>query len=238
MAKRVGVVLAGCGYLDGSEIHEAVLTLLHLSKAGVKVECFAPDIDQSAVMNHKTGEEHEGVPRRNVLEEAARITRGKIHSLFNARAEDLDALIVPGGFGAAKNLSDFAFRDVVDDMDVELHLRSIVEDMHMARKPMGFICIAPACVAAVALRDKGIEVTCGRDESIAAKLGLLGQTHIEKDVDEIHVDEANNIVSTPAYMLATNIAEADEGISLLVEEVVKRMGAYEAPKAEDTEAAI
>lgn len=234
MAKRIGVILAGCGYLDGSEIQEVVLTLLHLQKSGVKIECFAPDIDQATTVDHKTKEEKLGAKRRNVLEESARIVRGNVHSMFNARAEDLDAIVVPGGFGAAKNLSDFAFRDVVDDMDVELHLKSLIEDMHKARKPMGFLCIAPASVAAVALRNESLQLTCGRDEGIAAKMGLLGHTHVERDADQILVDEDHNIVTTPAYMVATNIAEANEGIEKLVAEVVKRVNEYVEPTAEET----
>ena len=237
MSKRVGVVLSGCGFRDGSEINEAVLTLLHLEKAGVKIEIFAPDIDQTDVVNHKTGETDSNELRRNTLDESARIARGNVQGLFNADASKLDALIVPGGFGAAMNLSDFAFRDVVDDMDVELHLKALIEDMYAAKKPMGFICIAPASVAAVALRNKGIQLTCGNDDDISAKIGLLGNIHVQADVDEIVIDDEHNIVSTPAYMLARKIIEAEQGISKLVEEVVRRANAYEAPAEKEEGAA-
>lgn len=219
---KIAVVLSGCGVDDGSEIHESVLTSLHLQKHGVEIEYLAPDIEQADVINHKTGEIHHDGEKRNVLEESARIARGQIKSLEDAKAEDYDAVIFPGGFGAAMNLSDFAYRDIIDDIDVELHVRSLIEDIIDQKKPLGLICIAPASIGAVVLRDKGAMLTIGHDEHIATKMEKLGCRHVPCDVNDIVIDEKFNIVSTPAYMLAKNMIEAESGIAKLVEEVVKR----------------
>src|SRR5476649_2703351 len=138
--KRVGVILCGCGVNDGSEIHEAVLTLLALDRAGAEAVCFAPNKFQSTVINHLSGEEtHE---RRNVLVESARIARGHVSPLCDARADELDALIVPGGFGAVHHLSDLALKGEQGDVDADL--RRLAREIHKQAKPMGFICIAPA----------------------------------------------------------------------------------------------
>lgn len=219
---NVAVVLSGCGVDDGSEIHESVLTILHLRKLGANITFLAPDIEQADVVNHKTGEIHEGKDPRNVLEESARIARGKIESLIDADASQYDALIFPGGFGAAMNLSDFAYRDILDDIDLEMHVRKLVETMLEQKKPIGFICISPASIGAVVLKGKGAKITIGHDEHIAKKIEDLGCEHIACDVDDIVVDDNFNIVSTPAYMLAHDILEAEKGIAKLVEEVVKR----------------
>lgn len=219
---KVAVVLSGCGVDDGSEIHESVLTSLHLQKNGAEVCYLAPDIDQADVINHKTGEIHHDVPKRNALEESARIARGEIESLADAKVDDYDAIIFPGGFGAAMNLSDFAYRDIIEDIDVELHVRSFVEDALQKRIPIGFICISPASIGAVILKDQHAKLTIGNDEHIAQKMEKLGCDHVPCDVDGIVVDDKFNVVSTPAYMLAKNMVEAEKGISKLVKEVIKR----------------
>ncbi|MFT7432720.1 MAG: enhancing lycopene biosynthesis protein 2 [Alphaproteobacteria bacterium] len=219
---KVAVILSGCGVDDGSEIHESVLTLLHLKKQGAEIFFLAPDIEQADVINHKSGHIHAGKDPRNVLEESARIARGDIHSLFNADVKDYDALIFPGGFGAAMNLSDFAYRDIIDEIDVELHVRNLVEGMLKAQKPIGFICISPASIGGVVLKNTGAKLTIGHDTHIAKKLEDLGCVHVPCDVDDIVIDEKFNIISTPAYMLAHDILEAEKGIEKLVAEVVKR----------------
>ena len=138
--KKIGVILSGCGVYDGSEIHEAVLTLLAISRSGAQAVCFAPDKQQVDVINHLTGEAM--TETRNVLIEAARITRGEIRPLAQADAAELDALIVPGGFGAAKNLSNFA--SLGSECTVDRELKALAQAMHQAGKPLGFMCIAPA----------------------------------------------------------------------------------------------
>lgn len=118
MSKKVAMILSGCGVYDGSEIHETVLTLLRLSQQGAQVQCFAPDKPQMHVLNHLNGEEMN--EQRNVLVESARITRGEVKDVRELKASDFDALILPGGFGVAKNLSDFAVKgsDCTVDADV------------------------------------------------------------------------------------------------------------------------
>ena len=224
---RIGVCLSGCGVFDGSEIYESVLTLLALDRAGAEIVCMAPDTPQLHVINHRTGEETGET--RNVLDESARICRGEIKDLAEVSAEDLDALIFPGGFGAAKNLCDFA----VAGSDARAHpeVQRLLEDVLAAHKPVGAICIAPAMVAA-ALRDSGRQpaLTIGTDEDTAAGVEAMQASHLTCPVDEFRVDEVNRIVTTPAYMLAGRISEAAVGIERLVSEVL-RLAGHESPAA-------
>ncbi|SUQ55934.1 Sigma cross-reacting protein 27A [Raoultella terrigena] len=212
--KKIGVVLSGCGVYDGTEIHEAVITLLAIARGGAQAVCFAPDKAQTDVINHLTGEL---LPEsRNVLIEAARIARGEIQPLSNARADDLDALIVPGGFGAAKNLSSFASRG--SECTVDDELKALTQAMHQAGKPLGFICIAPALLPKIL--PAPLRVTIGTDLDTAEALEDMGAEHVPCPVDDIVVDEENKVVTTPAYMLAQNIAEAASGIEKLVARVL------------------
>ena len=214
MMKKIAVVLSGCGVYDGSEIHEAVLTLLALARRDAGVVCFAPDKNQADVINHITGEV---MPEtRNVLTEAARIVRGDIHPLSEARADELDALIVPGGFGAAKNLSTFAAEG--SDCTVDPELKALAQAMHQAGKPLGFICIAPAMLPKIF--DFPLRLTIGTDIDTAEVIEEMGGEHVPCPVDDIVVDEDNKVVTTPAYMLAQNIAEAATGIEKLVDRVL------------------
>lgn len=214
MMKKIGVVLSGCGVYDGSEIHEAVITLLALSRRGAEVVCFAPDKNQADVINHLTGEPM--AENRNVLIEAARIVRGDIHPLIEADAAELDALIVPGGFGAAKNLSTFATQGA--ECWVDPDLKALSQAMHAAGKPLGFICIAPAILPAIF--DFPLRLTIGTDIDTAELVDEMGGEHVPCPVDDIVVDEDNKIVTTPAYMLAQDIAEAAAGIEKLVDRVL------------------
>ncbi len=220
---RIGVVLSGCGYLDGSEIHEAVLTLLHLDRAGAEAVCFAPDQDQRDVVDHRNGEPVAGA-RRNVLVEAARIARGRIRDLAEAKAEDLDGLILPGGYGAAKNLSSFA----VEGPDGSPHprLAELVRDLHAARKPIGAICISPAVVAMI-FRGTGVapKLTIGEDRGTAAAIEKMGGRHVTCSVRSFVKDEENRIVATPAYMCDARISEVEEGVRGLVQQVLSWAGA-------------
>jgi enhancing lycopene biosynthesis protein 2 len=216
MSKKIGVLLSGCGVFDGSEIHEAVLTLLALDRGGAEAVCMAPDIDQYHVVNHLTQEETG--EKRNVLVESARIARGRIMDLAETKASDLDGLIVPGGFGAAKNLSDFAVKG--KEATVHPGVSSLLKAMVDAGKPVGAICIAPATVTK-ALAARSPEVTIGADEGTALAIEGMGGRHRVCTVDMIHVDEKNKIVSTPAYMLGSGIKEVAEGIEKLVAKVLE-----------------
>lgn len=216
---RVGVLLSGCGVLDGAEIHEAVITLLALDRAGAEADCLAPDVKHLHVVNHLTGEPT--AETRNVLVESARIARGAVRDIAEAQAHELDALILPGGFGAAKNLSTFA----VDGRDAKVHpeVARLLQEMVAAKKPIGVACIAPAVMATV-LRDAGQTgtLTIGDDAETAAALEAMGVTHSPCPVDDVRVDELLGIVSTPAYMLAGRISEAAAGLEKMVAEVLRR----------------
>ncbi|WP_010436073.1 isoprenoid biosynthesis glyoxalase ElbB [Enterobacter mori] len=212
--KKIGVVLSGCGVYDGSEIHEAVLTLLALSRQGAEAICFAPDKSQADVINHLTGEPM--AETRNVLIEAARIARGAVQPLSQADSSTLDALIVPGGFGAAKNLSTFASEGA--ECHVDPDLKRLALALHAAGKPLGFICIAPAMLPRIF--DFPLRLTIGTDIDTAEIVEDMGGEHVPCPVDDIVVDEDNKIVTTPAYMLAQSIAEAATGIDKLVDRVL------------------
>jgi enhancing lycopene biosynthesis protein 2 len=216
MSKRVAVILSGCGVFDGSEIYESVITLLQLDQAGAQVQCFAPDIEQMHVINHVTGDVMEG-ERRNVLEEAARLARGNIKNLADANAEDFDAVIIPGGFGAAKNLCDFAVKG--SDLTVDEGLVRFVQAMHRADKPIGLMCIAPVMVGK--LFGEGVHFTIGDDLETATAIEATGAVHERCPVNNICIDGANKVMSTPAYMLAGNISEAASGINKLVDAVLE-----------------
>lgn len=217
MAVRVGVVLSGCGFKDGAEIRESVLALLAIDRAGGEARCFAPDVAQAAVVDHLKGVPVPG-EKRNVLVEAARIARGRIEDVKNARAKDLDALVLPGGFGVAKNLSNFAEKGHAADVHPEV--ARLLKEMHAAKKPIGAICIAPALVARV-LGAAHVKVTIGDDEGTAAEISACGAVHEECPVDRAVVDKANKVVTTPAYMYGdARLGPIADGIDACVREVM------------------
>lgn len=216
---KVLVVLSGCGVYDGSEIHEAVLTLLALDRGGAEVTVAAPDIPQAHVINHLVGDPAEG-ETRNVLVEASRISRGQIKKLDDLSMNDFDALIFPGGFGAAKNLCTYAFDG--PEMKVDPQVERITLEAVRAAKPLGTMCIAPVMTAKI-LAESGfnVTVTIGNDEQTAAHIESFQATHKVCAVDDIVVDEFTRVVSTPAYMLANSISEAAAGIDKLVAAVLE-----------------
>lgn len=215
MARRIGVMLAGSGYLDGSEIHEATLTLYFLDKAGARIVCMAPNKPQAHVVDHLTGKPVPG--ERNVLVESARIARGKVRDVAQVSAEELDALVIPGGFGAAKNLCTFAMDGA--DCEVDDGAATLIRAMHAARKPIGALCIAPALLAKV-LGHRHVTLTIGDDAGTAAALESMGARHVDRVVDGIAIDEAQRIVSTPCYMLAKGPAAVGAGVEKLVAQVL------------------
>ncbi|MDP3481114.1 MAG: isoprenoid biosynthesis glyoxalase ElbB [Desulfoprunum sp.] len=205
----VAVILSGCGRLDGSEIHEATLTLWAIHRHGTDYQCYAPDKKQHHVLNHLTGEEMpEG---RNVLIESARIARGKIRDLALFNAKDHDILIIPGGLGATKNLSTFAFEGPQCTID-ETVSRAVLA-MYKAKKPIGALCIAPVILARLLPE---ISVTIGQDPHTAEAIGLMGARHQVTTHGEITVDAANRIVTTPCYMLDARVDQIGEGADKLV----------------------
>jgi enhancing lycopene biosynthesis protein 2 len=215
--KRIGVLLSGCGYLDGAEIHEATCTLLSLDRRGAQLVAVAPDRPQLHVVDHLAGEPQAG-ESRNVLREAARLVRGQIRPLAGLQAGELDGLILPGGFGAAKNLCSFAVDG--ERMKVDPDVERLVLAMRAAGKPMGFICIAPV-IAAKVLGSSGVTLTIGHDAGTAAAIRSWGAVHVDREVEEIALDERLKVVSTPAYMLGPWIAPVAAGIDRLVEAVLE-----------------
>ncbi|QHC98369.1 MULTISPECIES: isoprenoid biosynthesis glyoxalase ElbB [unclassified Pseudomonas] len=215
MSKKVAVILSGSGVYDGAEIHESVITLLRLDQRGAQVQCFAPNIAQLHVINHLTGEE---MPEsRNVLVESARIARGNIKDIRDADVDDFDALIVPGGFGAAKNLSNFAVEGA--GCSVQPEVLALAEAFAEAGKPVGLMCISPALAAKI--YGPGVTCTIGNDTDTATAMNKMGATHEDCAVTEIIEDKARKLVTTPAYMLAQNISEAASGINKLVDRVLE-----------------
>lgn len=218
MSKQVAVILSGCGVFDGSEIYETALTLLRLDQLGIGYRCFAPDIAQHHVIDHRTGEVAPG-ETRNVLVEAARLARGDIAPLSDLEADEFDAVILPGGFGAAKNLSTFA--EAGSDMVVLDELVEAMEGFRASRKPIGLMCISPVMVPR--LLGQGISVTVGHDPSVSGVISAMGGLHRGCGVEDIVVDFENRVVTTPAYMLATRISEAATGIFKLVDRLDEMM---------------
>lgn len=211
---KIAVLLSGCGVFDGSEIYETVCTLLALEKAGASYQCVAPDIIQHHVINHLTGDE---MPeQRSVLIEAARLARGNVKSLSDVNPSDFDGLMVPGGFGAAKNLSDFAFKN--KDLTVNPDVLAFCQAFAKAGKPAGYVCIAPTLVAKI--YGPGVGVTIGNDKDTSMAIEATGGEPHDCAVTECFVDDAHKVASAPAYMLANSILEAQAGIDKCVKQVV------------------
>lgn len=218
---RIGVILSGCGVFDGSEIHEAVLTLLALDRAGAQYVCLAPNKDQLHVVNHVTKQPTS--EKRNVLVESARIARGNIQDLSKANADEFDAVILPGGYGAAKNLSDFANKGHQCELDPDV--KRFLTAVRKAGKPIGGICISPVLLARAFGSNGSPKVTIGKDPETANHIENMGAEHISCPVDDFVIDEEHRIVTTPAYMLGRNISEVAEGIEKLVVEVLRMVKA-------------
>ena len=215
--KQIAVVLSGCGYLDGAEIRESVAALWALSQHDIGVKIFAPDEPQPVVINHYSGKATGDT--RNMLVEAARIARGKIEPLSQLSDHDYDALIMPGGFGVAKNLCTFAAEGAKGTI-IYKELQNDITAMHSDGRPIGAICISPALLG-LALKGKKLELTLGADGNEAEEMRKLGHTHFVTKPNEIHIDTQNKIVTTPAYMYDNApINEVFIGIKKLVDEVI------------------
>ncbi|HBA88682.1 MAG TPA: isoprenoid biosynthesis protein ElbB [Geobacter sp.] len=213
--KKIGVVLSGCGVRDGSEIHEAVLTLLAIDRNGAKAVCLAPDIELDEV-NHLTMQETGA--KRKVLVESARIARGEISDIKTASAKDLDAIVLPGGFGAAKNLCNFAFEG--PNGSVQPDVLRLIKEMAAAKKPICAICIAPAVIALALGKDLSPKLTIGTDQGTAQGINGTGSRHVDCPTDQYVIDSDHLIVTTPAYMLAGSIGEAATGIEKAIKATI------------------
>ncbi|XP_069752121.1 glutamine amidotransferase-like class 1 domain-containing protein 3, mitochondrial [Narcine bancroftii] len=220
--KRVAVILSGCGVFDGSEVHESSAVMVHLSRAGAEVQLYAPNVKQMHVVNHMTGQPTE--EERSVLVESSRIARGNIRTLAELKINDVDALIIPGGFGVAKNLSSWAVKG--KDCSVEGSVESAIKKFHATKKPIGLCCISPVLAAKLI---PGCELTVGFDiecekwpfAKTAQTLKDLGCKHVNKHVTETHIDKDNKLVTTSAFMCNAPIHEIYDGIGEMVKEVLK-----------------
>jgi enhancing lycopene biosynthesis protein 2 len=218
--KKIGVLLSGCGVMDGSEIHEATLTLYFLDKQGAESVCMAPNKDQLDVVNHITSAP--AAEKRNVMVEAGRIARGKILDVKTVMSDDIDAIIIPGGFGAAKNLCTFA-KDGAD-CKVDADVAGLLRELYRKKKPIGALCIAPAVVAGLFGPELSPEITIGTDPGTASAMEKMGARHKKAQVNEIVVDGKHRIVTTPCYMLAQSIKEVGEGAEKLVAKILEMVG--------------
>lgn len=217
------IVLSGCGVFDGSEIHEAVCTMLAVEKAGCRYQCFAPNTWQARTIDHFTGSAVAiagDEDNRNVLAESARICRGNIKDLAEFKATDYNAIIFPGGFGAALNWSDFGVKGT--DCDVNVEVKRAIEDSYREGLVIGAMCIAPTVIARV-LGGKGINITIGSDKKVAAGLEKLGAHHQTCAATEVCTDSEHKIVTTPCYMLANSLREICDGTANLVDEMLEIM---------------
>ncbi|MEX0986750.1 MAG: isoprenoid biosynthesis glyoxalase ElbB [Bacteroidales bacterium] len=214
--KKFAVVLSGCGVFDGAEIHEATLSLYAIANQGGSYELFAPDIDQHHVINHLTGDEMNET--RNVLVESARIARGKIKPLSAFQSADFDGLLFPGGFGAAKNLSDWAFKGA--DSTVLPEISDAIKSMVANGKPVGALCISPVLLAKTL---EGVKLTIGSDADTAAALRSSGATHVETTHGKAVIDEKKKIVTSPCYMLDATIIQIMDGANIVVKSMLNLM---------------
>jgi len=226
---KIAVLLSGCGVYDGAEIHESVLTLLALDLAGASYQCIAPDIDQHHVINHITGEEMNET--RNVLVESARIARGDIKALKEVSADDFDALIMPGGFGAAKNLTKWAFSG--PDGEINPEVKRIINEMVAAKKPIAAMCMSPTVVAkALESTPLHVKLTVGTTEepspyeidAISTGMQKTGAIVEMTAVENIVVDTEHKIITTPCYMMEASISQVYEGITKTVKQLMEMIG--------------
>jgi enhancing lycopene biosynthesis protein 2 len=211
---KFAVILAGCGNRDGAEIHESVMTLYAIARAEASYEIFAPDINQYHVINHFTGQPTEET--RNVLVESARIARGKIRPLSEFKAEDFDILMFAGGFGVAKNLCTYAFKGA--ELTVNPEVEKAVTEMHNSGKPIGALCISPVILAKLL---PGVSITMGQDPTAIKSIETMGAVHFPTTEQEIVVDKENKVVTTPCYMLDSNIVDIAEGAMNTVNALIK-----------------
>jgi len=213
--KHFAIILAGSGVYDGAEIHEATMTMLAILKHGGDYQIFAPDIEQYHVINHLTGEVMD--EKRNVLIESARIARGDAKPLSEFNIADFDALIMPGGFGVAKNLADFAFKG--PDCTVNKEVEQAILDTVKSGKPLGALCISPAIVARV-LHD--VKVTVGEDKATIQNIEAMGANHTTTSHGEVVIDKKYNVFTTPCYMLDATILDIAQGAENIVSAMMEQ----------------
>lgn len=226
--KKIGVLLHGSGVFDGSEIHESVFTLLAIAEAGAEAVCFAPNINQHHVLNHTTGEEMSET--RNVLVESARIARGNIKDIVDINASELDGLVMPGGFGTAKNITKWAFEG--PNGPILESVKNLIVELVAQGKPIAGLCMSPTTIAkALEGTDYHAHLTVGTSNeaspyeiaAISAGMESIGQVAEMASVREIVVDEKLKIVTAPCYMMEANIVEVRDNIKQAVDALITLM---------------
>jgi enhancing lycopene biosynthesis protein 2 len=228
MSYRIGVLLSGNGVYDGSEIHESVFTLLAIDENKGEAVCMAPNIEQHHVVNHISGDE---MPeKRNVMVEAARIARGAILDLADMNADKLDALVIPGGFGAAKNLTKWAFSG--PDGEINAEVKRIINEFVQAKKTIVGLCMGPTVIAK-ALQGAGLEerLTVGSTEekspyeiaAISQGMEKTGAVAEMKTIREIAVDHKNRIITAPCYMMEGSITDVRDNIKQAIDELFEML---------------
>lgn len=229
MSKKIAVLLSGSGVYDGTEIQEAVFSLLAIAQNGGEAHCFAPDVDQHHVINHLTGDEMD--EKRNVLIESARIARGAIKPVTEANIDELDALVIPGGFGTAKNHTKWAFQGPEGPINPDV--KRFIRGFYEKKKPIAAVCMGPTTVAkALEELDEHISVTVGTTEApspydikgISQGVESTGATAVMKKVDEIEIDGKHRIITAPCYMMEASIDQVHDNVQQAVKELFRMMG--------------
>ena len=213
--KKVAVILAGCGTIDGSEINETVTLLLALDQHNIEYQAFAPDENQFEVCSHVTGQRTN--EKRNMMVEAARIVRGNILPLNKFNADNFDALFFPGGNGAAKNIFTYAYDGI--NFKVNKEVEKAILDIHKQGKPIGAMCIAPLMVAKV-IGNANVTMGSGKCQQ-AKELAQIGCRHTETTHGGVAIDKENKIFSTPCFMLDATLKDIYQCAWNLVEEMIK-----------------
>lgn len=226
---KIGVLLSGSGVYDGTEIQEAVFSLLAIAEKGGEAFCMAPNVNQHHVVNHMTGEEM--AENRNVLIESARIARGAVTDLAEVSANDIDALVIPGGFGTAKNHTKWAFNG--PDGEINSEVQRIIRETVDAKKPLVGLCMGPTTIAkALEGSGKTASLTVGTTkedspyeiDAISAGMEKIGAVAEMKSVSEITVDEDLNIITAPCYMMEASIVEVNRNIQMAIDKLFEQLG--------------
>lgn len=214
--RKIAVVLSGCGNKDGTEITEAIALITGLSQAGAEMTFFAPNRDFQAknFLTDQTLKE-----TRNMMVEAARITRSQMNDLAALVAKDFDGLAFPGGFGAALHLSNWA--QLGSRCEVLPEVRKAIEDFHRQEKAIAAICIAPVLLAKV-LGSQNVTITIGNDKETIQEILKTGAQHEVCPVEDYMTDRHCKVITTPAYMYGSaQPHQVFNGIQSLVKEFVE-----------------
>jgi enhancing lycopene biosynthesis protein 2 len=240
MAKRVAVILSGCGHRDGSDVAETMLAFLMLDRAGAKVICAAPDAEQREVVDHlmdaaasaiatPTAAATSSVPR-NARVEAARLAPGEVLPLAALDPNRLEGLFIPSGRGVATLLSDYAEKGALCAVDPDL--ARVMKALLAAKKPMGFVGLAAVLAARVLGPVAGVRLTLGSKAVVAAKhAAVMGADVRPGAIDDVIADERARVYSTPGLEAeGARLAQVAKAIEKLARALVLGQGAGGRPQ--------